>query len=129
MYVDEGFAKDLGQLKLMLAERHGWFEETFLVKGFEKTASLFALRGYPRIIYLRPGETFCTRISGEVFNADLRNGGEIEYLSKWIDDADKPKTLEEALERLNEYAERNNAWIILKLRPRFASARLAYPSP
>jgi len=71
----------------------------------------------------------CTRVSGEVLAADLRSGGDIEYLSKWIDDVDKPKTLKEALERLDEYAEKKDAWIVLQLWPRFASARLVYPSP
>ena len=50
-------------------------------------------------------------------------------MSKWIDDTNKPKTLKEALERLNEYAEKKGAWAILRLWPRFASAHLAYPSP
>jgi hypothetical protein len=99
-----------------------------LIKGFEKTAGLFALRGYPRIIFLMPRETFCTRISGEVLNGDVTRNGEIEFVKKWID-VERPKTLQEALERLNEYAEKNDAWIILKYYTKYVSARLAYPSP
>ena len=127
-YVDSGYARHLGELKHVIAERYGWYEEVFLIKGFEKTAELFALRGYPRIIFLMPGETFCTRISGEVFNGDIRRNGEIEFVKKWID-VERPKTFQEALERLNEYAEKNDAWIILKYHTKYVSARLAYPSP
>jgi hypothetical protein len=131
IYVDEGFAKDLGELRLMISQRHGWYDEVFLIKGFEKVANLFTLRGYRRIMLLRQGETFCTRISGEVLDATIRNNGEIEYLSKskWIDDKEKPKTLKEALEKLDEYAEKKDAWVVLQLWPRFAFARLVYPSP
>jgi hypothetical protein len=96
MYIDDGYAEDLGRLKLIIAERYGWFEETFLIKGFENTARLFELRAYPRVIYLTPQETFCTRISGEVFASELR-GNKVEYVKKWIDGATEPKSLQEAL--------------------------------
>jgi len=82
-------------LKYIITQRYGWFEETFLVRGFEEVASLFILRAYPRIICLTPGETFCTRISGELFSAELR-GGDVEHVVKWIDGAKEPRTLEEA---------------------------------
>ncbi len=128
MFFDDGYAKDLGELKYIITQRHGWFEETFLVKGFENTVKLFALRGYPRIIYLRPGETFCTRISGEPFAGELRNG-KVEYVDRWIEGLEKPKTLEEVLRGLNNYAERIGAWVIFKHLPSYAVAHLAYPSP
>jgi len=126
-FIDDGYAKDLGQLKLVLTEKYGWFDEVFLVKGFEEVAKLFALRAYPRIIFLTPGETFCTRISGEVFYGDIRHN-EIEFVKKWIDDTE-PRSLQEALERLNKYAEKNDAWVILKYHTKYVSAHLAYPSP
>ncbi len=124
IYIDEGFMKDVEELKRVIAQK---YNEVFLVKGFEEAASFFA-RPYPKIIQLAPEETFCTRISGEVFDCDLR-GEEIEYLGKWISGVEKPKSLSEALEKLNEYAERLGAWVILKRYPRYASAHLAYPSP
>ncbi len=127
-YIDNGYAKDLGQLKLIITERCGWFEETFLVRGFEKTANLFALRGFPRIIYLTPQETFCTHISGELFSAELR-GGKVEYVKNWIEGIEEPKILEEALRGLNDYAERASAWVIFKHWSSYAVAYLAYPSP
>ena len=127
-YIDDGYAEDLGQLKLMIAEKYGWFEEAFLVKGFERTAHLFELRAYPRIIYLTPQETFCTRISGEAFDAELR-GGKVEFVKKWIGGAEKPKTLEEALRGLSEYAQKIDAWVIFKHYANGAFAYLAYPSP
>jgi hypothetical protein len=127
MYIDDGYAKDLGQLKLIITERYGWFEETFLVRGFEKTARLFELRGFPRVIYLRPQETFCTRISGELFAGELR-GDKVEYVKRWID-AEEPKTLEETLRGLSVYAQRVGAWVILKHGVNYAVAYLAYPSP
>ncbi len=125
-YIDYGYAEDLGQLKLIITQKYGLFEETFLVRGFEEAAKLFALRAFPRIIYLRPGETFCTRISGELFFAVLKDG-DID-LAKWLDSR-KPRSLEEALERLSEYAEKTGMWIILKHGPNYASAYGAYPSP
>jgi len=125
-FFDDGYAKDLGELKYIITERYGWFEETFLVRGFEKTARLFALRAFPRIIYLRPGETFCTRISGELFFAVLKDG-DID-LVKWLDSG-KPRSLEEALGRLSEYAEKTDMWIIFKHGANYASAYGAYPSP
>jgi hypothetical protein len=128
VFFDDGYAKDLGQLKLVLTEKYGWFDEVFLVKGFENVAKLFALRAHPRIIFLTPRETFCTRISGEVFDGNIRRSGEIEFLKKWID-AKKPKTLQEALERLNEYAEKTSSWIIFRYYTIYASAHLVYPSP
>ncbi len=126
-YIDDGYAKDLGELKYIIAQRYGWFEETFLVRGFEKTAKLFTLHAFPRIIYLRPGETFCTRISGELFFAVLKDG-DVDHVAKWLDSRE-PRSLEEALERLSEYAEKRDMWIILKHGPNYASAYGAYPSP
>jgi hypothetical protein len=128
VYIDDGYAKDLGQLKLMITERHGWFEETFLVRGFERIAKLFELRAYPRVIYLTPQESFCTRIGGEVFNADLR-GGKVEYVKRWINGVKEPETLEEALRELSEYAQRVDAWVIFKQYANYAVAYLAYPGP
>lgn len=127
-YIDDGYAKDLGQLKLIITERYGWFEETFLVRGFEKTARLFELRAYPRVIYLTPQETFCTRISGRLFSAELR-GGKVEYVERWVDGAEVPRSLQEALEKLSEYAQKVNAWVIFKHYTNYANAYLAYPSP
>jgi len=89
--IDDGYAKDLGELKYIITQRYGWFEEALLVRGFEEAASLFILRAYPRIICLTPGETFCTRINGELFSAELR--GDVEHVVKWIDGAKEPKTL------------------------------------
>jgi hypothetical protein len=111
MYIDDGYAKDLGQLKLIITERYGWFEETFLVRGFEKTARLFELHAYPRVIYMTPQETFCTRISGELFAGELR-GDKVEYVKKWIDGAKEPRSLQEAMERLSEYAQKVDSWVI-----------------
>jgi hypothetical protein len=128
VFIDEGYAKDLGELKYIITKRHGWFEETFLVRSFEEVAKLFALRPYPRVIYLAPGETFCTRISGEIFDADLR-GDKVEYVKKWIDGAKEPETLEEALRGLSEYAQRVGAWVIFRHYINHAVAYLAYPSP
>jgi hypothetical protein len=128
VYVDDGYAKDLGQLKLMITERHGWFEEAFLVRGFEGVAKLFELRAYPRVIYLRPQESFCTRISGEVFNAELR-GNKVEHVKRWTGGAKEPETLEEALRGLSEYAQKVNSWVIFKHYANYAVAYLAHPSP
>jgi len=128
VFIDEGYARDLGELKYIITKRHGWFEETFLVRGFEEVAKLFALRPYPRVIYLAPEETFCTRISGELFSAELR-GDKVEYVKRWIDGAKEPETLEEALRGLSEYAQRVGAWVIFKHYVNYAVAYLAYPSP
>jgi hypothetical protein len=128
MYIDDGYAKDLGQLKLIITQKHGWFDETFLIKRFEEAANLFVLRAFPRVIYLTPQESFCTRISGEISDADLC-GDKVEYVKKWIDGAEEPRSLQEALERLSEYAQNVDAWVIFKRWPNYAVAYLAYPSP
>jgi len=125
--IDDGCARDLGELKYIFTQRYGRFEETFLVRGFEEAANLFTLRAYPRIIYLTPGETFCTRISGELFSAVLKDGV-IDHVAKWID-GEKPRSLQEAMERLSEYAQRVGAWVIFKHGANYAVAYLAYPSP
>jgi hypothetical protein len=127
VFVDEGYAEDLDRLKQMLAERYR-FGRLLLIKGFEEAVKHFALCGYPRVICLKPGETFCTRISGEVFEGELRGGGEFEFVEMWMN-AERPKSLKEALEKLDEYAERRGAWVILKRYPRHVFAYLAYPSP
>ena len=126
-FIDDGYAEDLGQLRLMLMERYGQFE-MLLIKGFEEVVKRFALPAYPRIINMTPGETFCTRISGELFSAELR-GDKVEYVGKWIDGIKEPKTLEEALRGLSEYAQRVDAWVIFKHYANHAFAYLAYPSP
>jgi hypothetical protein len=97
------------------------------MKGFEKTANFFVLRRYPRIIYLALKEMFCTRIGGEVFNGEL-HGNEVVYVKKWIGGRE-PKSLQEVLERLSEYALNADAWIIFKHGGFYAVAYLAYPSP
>ncbi len=127
IFVDEGCARDLGELKYIITQKHGLFEETFLVPGFERIAKLFELRGFPRVIYLRPQESFCTRISGEVFNADLR-GDKVEYVKRWIGGTE-PGSLQEALGRLSEYAQKVNSWVVFKHYANYAVAHLAYPSP
>ena len=127
-FIDDGYAEDLGQLRQMLMERHSQFDQMFLIKGFEEVVKVFVLPAYPRIIYLTPGETFCTRISGELFSAELR-GDKVEHVVKWIDGAKEPKTLEEALRGLSEYAQRVDAWVIFKHYANHAFAYLAYPSP
>jgi hypothetical protein len=127
-FIDDGYAKDLGELKYIITQRYGWFEETFLVRGFEKTARLFELSGFLRVVYLTPRETFCTRISGELFSAELR-GDKVEYVKRWIDGAEEPKTLEEALRGLSEYAQKVDAWVIFKHGANYAVAYLVYPSP
>jgi hypothetical protein len=126
-YIDDGYAKDLGELKYIITQRYGWFEETFLVRGFEKTARLFELHAYPRVIYLTRQETFCTRISGELFSAEL-HGGKVEYVKKWIDGTE-PRSLQEAMGKLSEYAQKVDAWVIFKHGVNYAVAYLAYPSP
>ena len=128
-FIDDGYAPDLNQLRLILTQRHGQFNEMLLLKGFEEAAKLFALTAYSRIIHLSPKETFCTRISGEVFDGELRRNGEVGFVKKWINGIEKPKTIQEALERLDEYAKNNDAWIIFKRYPSNAFAYLVYPSP
>jgi hypothetical protein len=59
---------------------------------------------------MTPQETFCTRIGGELFAGELR-GNEIEYVKRWIDGAE-PGSLQEAMERLSEYAQKVDAWVI-----------------
>ena len=127
-YIDDGYAKDLGELKYIITQRYGRFEETFLARGFEEAANLFVLRGFPRVIYLTPQETFCTRISGELLSAELR-GNDVEYVGRWIDGTEEPRSLQEALERLSEYAQKVDAWVIFKHGVNYAVAYLAYPSP
>jgi hypothetical protein len=127
MYIDDGYAKDLGELRFIITKKYGWFEEVFLARGFEEVANLFVLRGFPRVIYLTPQETFCTRISGELFSGELR-GDEVEYVKRWIDGTE-PRSLQEALGRLSEYAQKVDAWVIFKHYINHAVAYLAYPSP
>jgi len=128
MYIDDRYARDLGELKYIITQRYGWFEETFLIRGFEATARLFELRKFPRVIYTTLHETFCTRISGELFAGELR-GEKVEYVKKWIGGAEEPKTLEEALRGLSEYAQKVDAWVVFKHGANYAAAYLAYPSP
>jgi hypothetical protein len=124
-YVDVGYARDLGQVKLEIASQHGvWFHELFLIKGFEKTANLFVLRGYPRVIYLMPQEDFCVRTADTIFSAEI-DGGEMR-VEEWIG-GEKPKSVKEALEALSNYAQRANTWVVFKHGAGRAEARLAIP--
>jgi hypothetical protein len=127
-FIDAGYASDLNQLKLILTERYGRFDKMLLVRDFEEVVKLFA-REHPRVIHLMPGETFCTQISGEVLDCELHRNGEVGFIKKWISGMEKPKNLQEVLERLDEYARKNGTWVIFKRYPSNAFAYLAYPSP
>ena len=127
-FIDDGYAEDLGQLRQMLMERYGQLDKVLLIKGFEKVVKVFAPPAYPRIIDMTLGETFCTRISGELFAGEFHNG-EVKFIEKWIDGVEKPKTIQEALEKLDEYAKKLDAWVIFKHYANHAFAYLAYPSP
>jgi len=113
----------------MISFRYGVKSRLLLMRSFEDVARLFTTHP-PRIIHLARGDIFCTKIGDHLFsvkwdyNAD---GTPFIKRMEWRLDGEEPKSVAEALRRLNEYAEKNNRWIVFREILREATAYEVYP--
>jgi hypothetical protein len=130
VYRDSGYAKDLEDLRFKISVRYGRRVDLLLVRDFEKVARLFVSRS-PRIIHLARGDVFCIRQGDALFSVKWDHDAEGFFIKKmkWWLDGEEPKSIGEALERLNEYAEMHNKWIVLREWIKEATAYEVRPIP
>jgi hypothetical protein len=115
VYVDSGYASSLEDLRFIISFRYGIKSELLLVRSFEEVAKMFASR-FPRIIHLARADVFCVRRGDVLFNVkwDYADGNLFFKKFEWFLGGEEPGTVAEALERLNEYAEKRDVWILLR---------------
>jgi hypothetical protein len=115
VYVDNGYASSLEDLRFIISFRYDTKSELLLVRDFEEVARLFVSR-FSRIIHLGRREHFCVRRGDVLFSVkwDYDGGGLFIKKIDWRLDGEPPTNIEEALRRLNEYAEKNNRWVVLR---------------
>jgi len=128
VYTDSGYASSLEDLRLIMSFRVGK-SELLLVRSFEEVAKMF-VSSWPRIIHLARADVFCVRRGDVLFSVkwdyDAEGDGFIKKMEWWLD-GEEPKTIGEALARLNEYAEKHNKWIVLRDWIKEATAYEVYP--
>ena len=129
IYADSGYASSLEDLRFIISARYGWRKsKQLLVRSFEEVAKMFSR--FPRIIHLARADVFCIKRGDVLFSVkwdyDAEGNGFIKKI-EWCLDGEEPKTIGEALARLNEYAEKNNKWIVLREWIKEATAYEVYP--
>jgi hypothetical protein len=127
-YTDSGYVSSSGDLQLIMLFRYD-VKSVILVRSFEEVAKMFASR-FPRIIHLARADVFCIKRGDVLFSVkwDYDDNGNvfIKRMEWWLD-GEEPKTIGEALARLNEYAERHKKWIVIREWIKEATAYEAYP--
>jgi hypothetical protein len=101
-------AHDIGQIRLACLALSG--------EKIDKAARLFVPSPFPRIIRLAVDEWFCARRGDNLLYAEWSHvdGGVVVKKMEWQLDGEPPKTIDEALSRLNEYGENTNGGLSLK---------------
>jgi hypothetical protein len=127
-YTDSGYVSSFGDLQLVMLFRYD-IKSVILVRSFEEVAKMFA-SSWPRIIRLARADVFCVRRGDVLFSVkwdyDAEGDGFIKGMEWWLD-GEEPKTIGEALERLNEYAKTYDKWIALRHWIKEATAYEVYP--
>jgi hypothetical protein len=129
VYTDSGYASSLEDLRFIISFRYGIKSELFLVRSFEEVAKMFASR-FPRIIHLARVDVFCVRRGDVLFYVkwDYDADGNLFFKKfEWFLGGEEPRTVAEALEKLNEYAEKRDVWILLRELIKQATAYEIYP--
>jgi len=128
-FKDSGYAEDLEDLKFIIRARHGFHKSVHLLESFEEVAKTFDAP-LPRIIHLARAQIFCVREGGVLFSVKWDYDAEGRLFFKrfeWLLDGEEPETLQEALKRLNEYAETRGTWIAFRELIKEAAAYEVYP--
>ncbi len=132
VYVDSGYAVDLKDLATIMYLRYKVkFSGLHLVRSFEEAVKMFDLL-LPRVIHLARIDVFCVHRGDVLFSAKWDYDAEGRPFVKrmeWLLDGEEPKTVAEALERLNEYAEKHNKWIVFRQWIKSATAYEVCPRP
>jgi len=127
-YTDSGYVSSFGDLQLVMLFRYD-IKSVILVRSFEEVAKMFA-SSWPRIIRLARSDVFCIKrgdvLFGVKWDYDAEGDVFIKKMEWWLDGGE-PKTIGEALARLNEYAEKHNKWIVLREWIKEATAYEVYP--
>jgi hypothetical protein len=130
IYTDSGYAKNLEDLQFMMSFRYGVKSELLLVRSFEETARLFAMRKFPKIIHLARADVFCTRRGDILLNIKWDYDADGHFFVKkmeWRLGSSPPRSLKDALERLSDYAKKRGVWIVLRETIKEATAYEVYP--
>ena len=126
IFIDSGYAKDL---EFIIRARYGFHKSVHLAESFEEVVKVFDTP-LPRIIHLSRAQEFCVRKGDVLFSAKWDYDADGNFFFKkfeWLLGGEEPKTVAEALERLNEYAERRGVWILLREMIKSMTAYEVYP--
>jgi hypothetical protein len=131
-YHDSGYARDLDDLRLKISLRYGWGRTgLFLARSFEEAARLFTSEP-PRVIHVGRGTVFCAGTGDALFHVKWDYDADGNFFVKrfeWLLGGEEPRSLKDALERLNEYAEKRDVWILLRELIKQATAYVVHPCP
>lgn len=129
IYTDSGYVKDLEDLQFMMSFRYGVKSELLLVRSFEEAARLFTTP-LPRIIHLARADVFCIKRGDILLNIKWDYDADGRFFVKkmeWWLDGEEPKTIGETLEKLREYAQKYDRWIVLREAIKETTAYEVYP--
>lgn len=115
IYTDSGYASNFEKLRFIISFRYDTKSELLLMRDFEEAAKMF-VSSWPRIIHLARADVFCIKRGDILFSVKWDYDADNLFIKKmeWLLDGEEPTNIEEALRRLNEYAEKNNKWIVLR---------------
>jgi hypothetical protein len=131
IFADDGFVKNIEELEFRIRARYGFHKSVHLAESFEEVVKMFDAP-LPRIIHLPMAQEFCVREGDVLFNVkwDYDADGNLFFKKfEWFLGGEEPGTVAEALEKLNEYAEKRNVWILLRELIKQATAYEVRPIP
>jgi hypothetical protein len=130
VFADDGFVKNIEELEFRIRARYGFHKSVHLAESFEEVAKMFDAP-LPRIIHLSRAQEFCVREGDVLFSVkwDYADGNLFFKKFEWFLGGEEPGTVAEALEKLNEYAEKRDVWILLRELIKQATAYEVRPIP
>jgi hypothetical protein len=130
-FVDSGYVESLETLELAIRARYGFNKSVHLATSFEEAMKHFDVSP-PRVVNIARYDVFCIHKGDILFYAKWDHDAGGNYFIKrfeWRLDSEEPKTIEEAIKMLSEYAKKYNRWVVLRHLLRQVVAYEAYPEP
>jgi hypothetical protein len=114
IFVDSGYVESIEALKFAIRARYGFSKSVYLTTSFEEAVKHFDVSP-PRIINIVRYDVFCVRKGDILFYAKWDHDAKGNAFLKrfeWRLDGEEPKSIDEAIERLSEYAIRHDRWVV-----------------
>jgi hypothetical protein len=128
-FVDSGYVKSLESLEFAIRARYGFHQTVHVASSFEEAVQHFDISP-PRIINIARYDVFCVSEGDVLFHAKWDYDENDNFFIKrfeWRLDGEEPKSIDEALERLSNYAVKHNKWIVRRYILKEVVAYEVYP--